>query len=305
MPGSIGFHHVDVFTPRPYSGNSLAVFPDAAGLTGSQMDRITKELRHFESIFLERDGSERGCRARVFDLNEELDFAGHPVIGAAAVLHALHCPEETEGWTIHLKARTVTVETRRRGPGHYEAVLDQGAAEFLATPPREMAEEIASWFSLSTADLDPELTSEVVSTGLRYLVLPVRSEALAKARISRTDLDAKLGGLGAQFAYLLDARTLEARHWNNDGIVEDVATGSGAGCAAAYLRCHGLIPDGEAATLRQGRFTGRPSEIILRAHGAGTDIRSVEVGGDVALVGEGRLDVLPECSQTIQRKGDA
>jgi predicted PhzF superfamily epimerase YddE/YHI9 len=86
---------------------------------------------------------------------------------------------------------------------------------------------------------------------LRYLVLPVRSEALARARIARTDLDARLANLGAQFAYLLDARTLEARHWNNDGIVEDVATGSGAGCAAAYLRRHGLIPDGEAATLRQ------------------------------------------------------
>ena len=294
MPGPIGFHHVDVFTPHPYSGNSLAVFPDAAGLTGAQMDRITKELRHFESIFLEWDGSGRACRARVFDLNEELDFAGHPVIGAASVLHALHGSEETERWTIHLAARTVTVETRRRGPGHYTAVLDQGAAEFLSTPPREMADEIASWFSLSTADLDPELASEVVSTGLRYLVLPVRSEALASARIARTDLDAKLASLGAQFAYLLDARTHEARHWNNDGIVEDVATGSGAGCAAAYLRRHGLIPDGEAATLRQGRFTGRPSEILLRAHGAGTDIRSVEVGGDVALVGEGRLDVLPE-----------
>jgi PhzF family phenazine biosynthesis protein len=76
MPLPIGFHHVDVFTPRPYSGNSLAVFPDAAGLTGSQMERITKELRHFESIFLERDG-ERACRAWVFDLNEELGAHRH------------------------------------------------------------------------------------------------------------------------------------------------------------------------------------------------------------------------------------
>ncbi len=288
----IGFHHVDVFTPCPYSGNSLAVFPEAAGLTGFQMDRITKELRHFESIFLERE-SERAYRARVFDLIEELDFAGHPVIGAASVLHALHGSAETERWTIRLNARTVTVETRRRAPGLFAAVLDQGAAEFLSTPDRGMAGEIASWFSLSAADLDPELASEVVSTGLRYLVLPVGSDALGRAHIAVKDLDAKLEGLGAQFAYLLDARALEARHWNNDGVVEDVATGSGAGCAAAYLRRHGLIPDGEAVTLRQGRFTGRPSEITLRAHGTGHRIRAIEVGGDVVLVGEGRLDVLP------------
>jgi len=294
MTALVGFHHVDVFTPCPYSGNSLAVFPDAAGLTGFQMERITKELRHFESIFLEQEGGERAYRARVFDLIEELDFAGHPVIGAACVLHDLRGVGQTERWTIHLKARTVTVETRRRGPRVYAAVLDQGAPEFLSTPAHEMANEIASWFSLSVDDLDPELVPEVVSTGLRYLVLPVRSEALARARIARRDLEVELAKLGAQFAYLLDARTLEGRHWNNDGLVEDVATGSGAGCAAAYLRRYGLIADGEAATLRQGRFTGRPSEIILKAHGTGTEIRSVEVGGDVALVGEGRLDVLPE-----------
>jgi predicted PhzF superfamily epimerase YddE/YHI9 len=53
-PGlSASYHHVDVFAPRAYTGNSLAVFSESAGLTTLQMDRITKELRHFESIFLE------------------------------------------------------------------------------------------------------------------------------------------------------------------------------------------------------------------------------------------------------------
>ncbi|HEV7505818.1 MAG TPA: PhzF family phenazine biosynthesis protein [Thermoanaerobaculia bacterium] len=78
MPGPIGFHHVDVFTSRPYSGNSLAVFPDAAGLTGIQMERITKELRHFESIFLERDGGERACRAPGFRPERGARFRGPP-----------------------------------------------------------------------------------------------------------------------------------------------------------------------------------------------------------------------------------
>ncbi|MFF4395622.1 PhzF family phenazine biosynthesis protein [Streptomyces sp. NPDC001480] len=40
--------HVDVFSSQPYSGNSLAVFPDSAGLSGQQMTRITREMRHFE-----------------------------------------------------------------------------------------------------------------------------------------------------------------------------------------------------------------------------------------------------------------
>ncbi|MFI5689105.1 PhzF family phenazine biosynthesis protein [Streptomyces sp. NPDC051636] len=285
------YFHVDVFSVLPYSGNSLAVFPDAAGLTGVQMERITQELRHFESIFLTRGGARDDTwQARVFDLVEELDFAGHPVIGAACVLHALHGTDDNETWTLRLKARTVEVTTQRRGPGRYASVLDQGPASFLGRPDTQ---NVASWFSLDTDDLDPDLPAEVVSTGLRYLVLPVRSGALERARIA-LDLDAPLAGLGAQFAYLLDATALEGRHWNNDGIVEDVATGSGAGCAAAYLRRHHRIGDGETAVLRQGRFTGRPSEMTISADGQGEDIRSVKVGGEVAFVAEGRLQELPQ-----------
>ncbi|WP_340385681.1 PhzF family phenazine biosynthesis protein [Streptomyces sp. SS7] len=100
-------------------------------LSGAQMVRITQEMRHFESVFLapERTGV-RSWRARVFDLAEELDFAGHPLIGAACVLHALHGAEDTETWCLKLTARTVDVTTRRRAAGRYTAVLDQSPATF-------------------------------------------------------------------------------------------------------------------------------------------------------------------------------
>ncbi|MGH8212711.1 MAG: PhzF family phenazine biosynthesis protein [Rhodanobacteraceae bacterium] len=286
--------HVDVFSPRPYSGNSLAVFLDATGLDGGQMAAVTKELRHFESIFLESSGEDAGTySARVFDLNEELDFAGHPLIGAACALHDSQQAADRECWTLRLKARTVTVETERRDAGRYFAVLDQGPAEFLGAPELSRLAELAAWFSLSASDLDPNLPPEIVSTGLRYLVLPVRVDALAHARIARPDLDRKLGEIGAQFAYLLNAEQLEGRHWNNDGVIEDVATGSGAGCAAAYLRRHARIGDGESVTLEQGRFVGRPSEITMRAHGTGGRVHSVEIGGQVSIVGEGQLFEMP------------
>jgi trans-2,3-dihydro-3-hydroxyanthranilate isomerase len=289
----VQYHHVDVFAQRPYRGNSLVVFPDSRGLTGAQMDQITKELRHFESIFLETGPGDRTYRARVFDLIEELDFAGHPVIGAAAVVHALAGTGGTERWTIQLKARTVTIETEQRGASLYAAALDQGPAQFLGGPGAAMRDEIAAWFSLTADDLDPLLAPEVVSTGLRYLVVPVRGRGLPAARIACADLEIRLANLGAQYAYLVDAESFEGRHWTNDGLVEDVATGSGAGCVAAYLRRHERIPDGDSAILRQGRFVGRPSEITLRARGRDTDVRVV-VGGTVVLVGEGQLNALPE-----------
>ncbi|MGW1965151.1 PhzF family phenazine biosynthesis protein [Streptomyces sp. NPDC001935] len=284
------YFHVDVFSGTPFSGNSLTVFPDAADLSGSQMQRITEEMRHFESIFLEqRDGRDDAWRARVFDLAEELDFAGHPVIGAASVLHAMAGGDGSRTWSLELKARTVEVVTEHRGPGRYASVLDQGAPQFLGRPEPD---GVASWFSLDEADLHPELRPEIVSTGLRYLIVPVRPGALARARIA-SDIGRPLAELGAQFAYLLDADDLEGRHWNNDGVVEDVATGSAAGCVAAYLRRHGRLEDGEPRTLRQGQYCGRPSEMTVSAHGGPEHITSVRVGGEVAVVARGRLEGLP------------
>jgi predicted PhzF superfamily epimerase YddE/YHI9 len=75
-----------------------------------------------------------------------------------------------------------------------------------------------------------------------------------------------------------------------------VATGSAAGCVAAYLCRHDRLGDGEAAILRQGRFLGRASEMTIRAHGVGTAISSVEVGGDVVLIGTGTLLRLPDAT---------
>lgn len=289
----MNYLHVDVFSAAPYGGNSLAVFPDARGLTAGQMAAITKELRHFESIFLFPGGEAGRFAARVFDLEGELDFAGHPVIGAAGVLHSLETEEETAGWTLELPARTVTVQTARTGPGAYEAVLDQGAPEFLGAPDAAMGGEIASWFGLAADDLDAGLRPEVVSTGLRYLVVPVRGGALERASVAVRHLEGKLAGLGAEFAYLLDADGMEGRHWNNDGLIEDVATGSGAGCVAAYLHRHGRLAAGELVGLAQGRFLGRPSRISLRVRAQDGRPVAVEVGGGVALVGFGRLERLP------------
>ncbi|MET7746457.1 PhzF family phenazine biosynthesis protein [Streptomyces sp. NPDC005385] len=285
------YFHVDVFSGTPFSGNSLAVFPGAAGLSGSQMQRITEEMRHFESIFLqEMNGGGTAWRARVFDLSEELDFAGHPVIGAASVLHAMAGGDASRTWLLELKARTVEVVTERRGRGRYASVLDQGPPQFLGRP---VLDDVASWFSLEEEDLHGELQPEVVSTGLDYLIVPVRTGVLERARIA-SDIAGRLAKVGAQFAYLLDADVLEGRHWNNDGVIEDVATGSAAGCVAAYLRRHARLDDGNQQVLRQGRFCGRPSEMTISAHGSPQDITSVRVGGEVAVVAHGRLEGLPQ-----------
>jgi trans-2,3-dihydro-3-hydroxyanthranilate isomerase len=290
---AVQFQLVDVFTSTPYRGNSLSVFPDAGGLSANQMAQITAELRQFESIFLNPAGRQYHWQASIFDLFEELDFAGHPVIGAACVLHHQHGGDKVHGrWTLELASGALTVQTERRGPGAFHAVLPHMDAHFLGEPSPISRAQVASWFSLLIGDLDTRLPLEVVSTGLRYLIVPVRKGALGRARITHRELDVVLAELGAEYAYLLDAEAGEGRHWNNDGVVEDAATGSAAGCVAAYLHRHGLLGNDQDTELRQGRFTNRPSLISISARSADGGV-SVRVGGEVVLVGSGRLDALP------------
>jgi len=289
----VQFELVDVFTSRPYRGNSLTVFPDAAGLSTTQMAQITGELRQFESVFLNQDGPQHYWRARIFDLFEELDFAGHPVIGAAAVIHHLHGGDNVhQSWTLELASGALTVETERRGPDAFHAVQLDMPANFLGEPSGIGRAQVASWFSLLIDDLDTRLPLEVVTTGLRYLIVPVHNDALGRARVSHRELEVALAEIGADYAYLLDAEGGEGRHWNNDGVVEDAATGSAAGCVAAYLLRHGRLGDGRDAELHQGRFVNRPCRISITARTADAGIR-VSVGGEVVLVGSGRLSVLP------------
>lgn len=290
---AVQFELVDVFTSTPYRGNSLSVFPDGGGLSTTQMAQITGELRQFESIFLNPAGRQYHWQARIFDLLEELDFAGHPVIGAACVLHDQHGGDKVDGsWTLELASGALTVETERRGPGAFYAVLPDVHSHFIGEPVGISRTQVASWFSLLISDLDTRLPLEVVSTGLRYLIVPLRQGALGHARISHRELDAALAEVGADYAYLLDTEAGEGRHWNNDGVVEDAATGSAAGCVAAYLHRHGQLGDDQDAELRQGRFINRPSRISISARSADGGIR-VRVGGEVVLVGSGRLGVLP------------
>src|SRR5258708_8126653 len=55
-------------------------------------------------------------RARVFGLHEELDFAGHPLLGAASVLHALHGAPGTQTWSFELnQKRSRSRRSKRRG----------------------------------------------------------------------------------------------------------------------------------------------------------------------------------------------
>jgi len=168
-----------------------------------------------------------------------------------------------------------------------EEVIFQGST---ARRPVNIA-EVSLHFSNDEGVL-PVAFREVVIT--RRLSRSGESEYLLNRSPCRLrDITDLLHGFGAEFAVLFDDSAVEVRHWNNDGIIEDVATGSAAGTIGAYRLRHGLARGGESFTLNQGRFTGRPSVLRVRPHGSPDHVEAVSVGGDVAFVGHGVIEGVP------------
>jgi trans-2,3-dihydro-3-hydroxyanthranilate isomerase len=284
---ALDYRHVDVFAERPFAGNGLVVVFGGIALSADQLLSVTGEMRQFESIFLDIDADRVVITARIFTAEEELPFAGHPVIGAAAAVHERVAGVGAErSWVFRIAGREVEV-TSRRTANYYAAEMNQGRAAFSAPVTGSTATSFLGALNLDRSDLRP-LPMQVVSTGLAYLIVPVASDGLANARIVADDFEARLATIGAKFAYIFDPESREGRTWDNSGAVEDIATGSAAGPAVAYLLEHRLAEPNEEILLHQGRFVDRAStmSVTVRANG------QLWVGGPVAPVASGRLDAI-------------
>jgi len=78
------FSLVDVFGIEDFSGNPVAVVHDATALSTDQMQRITRWLNLSETTFLlPPTNPEADYRVRIFTLDREMPFAGHPTLGTA------------------------------------------------------------------------------------------------------------------------------------------------------------------------------------------------------------------------------
>lgn len=287
-PNALDYRHVDVFTDRPYAGNGLVVVFGGIERSADRLLSVAEEMRQFESIFLDIHPDRGVITARIFTVEEELPFAGHPVIGAATAAHErIAAREDERSWVFRIAGREVEVVSRRTAD-YFAAEMNQGRATLSAPVADSKATSLLGALNLDSSGLAP-LPMQVASTGLPYLIVPVASGGLADARIVADDLEARLAAIGAKFVYVFDPEGREGRTWDNAGAVEDVATGSAAGPAAAYLLEHELADPNEEIVLSQGRFVNRASTISVAVRADG----QLWVGGPVAPVASGSLDAIP------------
>jgi trans-2,3-dihydro-3-hydroxyanthranilate isomerase len=286
----LNYCHVDVFSSKPLSGNGVTVFRLREPLPTAVMQELTREMRQFESIFVLKEAKSQMVRAWVFTMEEELDFAGHPVLGAATALH-----EETMAgvrevsWTFQLNKKSFPVQTVRQD-SHYRAEMDQGVCDFGATLSPQESIPLLEALNLGRDHLLDSLPLQIASTGLPYLLVPVNRD-LSVARIVKPEFEKQLARFGAKFVYVFDVNHKEGRTWDNDGRVEDIATGSAAGPAGAYLVAQGLVSSAQTIEISQGRFVGRPSVLFVVAQKDDQGRINVKVAGDASLFARGQLEI--------------
>lgn len=288
----LAFVQFDVFSSTRFEGNQLAVFLDGRGLNDQQMQSIAREMNLSETTFiLPRDPAterERGSRVRIFTVAEELPFAGHPTLGTA---FALRGNSRAQQITLDLNVGPVPVRFEDADGTPPFGEMRQVDPKFMAQHDRGA---VARATGLAVDDFDPGLPIETVSTGVPFTVVPLRSLARIRTLSFNSSLAAEyLAKSDGKFFYFVCRETvdpnarLHARMIFYNG--EDPATGSAAGCTAAWMVAHGVAQPDERVLIEQGIEMHRPSKIFVRAAKEDNRVVNVRVGGNAVEVLRGEM----------------
>ncbi len=286
------FVHLDVFTSRPLEGNQLAVFTDARGLSDHEMQKLAREMNLAETTFiLPRDeATERaaGHKVRIFTVNEELPFAGHPTLGTSWYLQQQSGQNEI---VLDLKVGKIPVHFEQRD-GLLFGEMRQAEPQFGRTHAHDV---IAGALGIPLSELDEDLPIQTVSTGMPFTIVPFRSLArLQQLSIGWNQMAPYLATIGNPAFFYFVCRetvnagaTLHARMIFYNG--EDPATGSAAGCCTAWAVRYGVLEPETQGLIEQGLETRRPSFIYIRAAKSDDRITNIRVGGNVVHVIDGEV----------------
>lgn len=269
----------DVFTDTVFAGNQLAVFFDADKIADGQLQRIAREMNLSETVFVypERD---HDVPIRIFTTVTELPFAGHPILGTAAIV--AHQRGGVVTVTLGTGRGPISVEITVKGERHYLCWMTQPTP---SVRPFEHAEAALRALGVGRSQLPVELYDNGVPHVYVALdsvdaVLAATPNVAALAAIPGLERLNFFAGVGADYTTRMFSP--------HDMVPEDPATGSAAGPLALHLTRHGRIALGEQITISQGEVVGRPSRLFASVTPDGGGVR-IRVGGEVRIVGRGEL----------------
>lgn len=299
---SINYYIVDVFASHKYEGNQLAVFLDLENqLSEKQMQQMAREINFAETTFIKENKANQRFVVRIFTPEHEVPFAGHPSLGTSYVVAKFVLPAVPEKLTLELTHSDIAISIEKPDTID-ESILfmRQAQPEFRETFTHV---DVSEGLQLNLANLDTALPIQEISTGLPYILIPLKNRA-AMDNLS-LDLTAFKNFLLARNKYRTNSATGHStslffftnqthepvNQYNtrmllieNNRLSEDAATGSANGCFLAYLLKH--VTEKINATVEQGFQMGRKSYLYLNGEVANGQYQ-LNVGGRSQLISEG------------------
>lgn len=269
---------VDAFTTQRFCGNQagVALLGDGAFPTEEFMCQLAGELKHSETVFVQRLGNQ-SYHMRYFTPAGEVDLCGHATVAAFTVLYQKgelatpQCELTTKAGVL-----SVTVEEGW-------VWMDMATPEILRTFTPEESQTMYEAYGLTLKDGIDGLPPQLVSTGLADILLPVadkqRLAAAVQQRQAVVDLSNQYDAVGFHLFSLEEDCTARCRNFAPKyDIDEESATGTANGALTYYLSYWGQVPhDGECLFI-QGESMGKPSQIKSRMVQGVSGVQ-VQIGG--------------------------
>jgi trans-2,3-dihydro-3-hydroxyanthranilate isomerase len=292
---------MDVFTTKRLEGNQLAVFTDARGLSDEEMQGLARETNLQETTFIfprvQEVEAKEGVKVRIFVPDEEIPFGGHPTLGTAMVLRNQRVASSSalggkSEIVLDLKVGTVPVTFREDGKKPTFGEMRQVDPVFGGTHDRAA---VAAVLDLKPDDIDDKCPIQTISTGLPFAIVPIRRLKILQSL--RPNLSKVYEYLDRQnpkcdFYYICREtgdQEIGLRARSIYTIGEDPATGSAAGCTAAWMLLHGITQSDQTIHIEQGVEIKRPSHMFVRATKEADRVTNVRVGGHAVQVMRGEV----------------
>ncbi|NJL90203.1 MAG: PhzF family phenazine biosynthesis protein [Coleofasciculaceae cyanobacterium SM2_1_6] len=292
---SLPFYIVDVFAISKYTGNQLAVCTDAQALSTGEMQTIAREINFSETTFiLPQQPGIHGYPVRIFTPKKELPFAGHPTIGTAFILQQKIIQQLVSRVNLNLPIGQIPVDISYQEDSIDLLWMSQRPPTFheFFNP-----EEVAAMLNISVDDLDDRFPIQSVSTGIAFIIVPLKNQqSLQACLVDVQKCEELTKNTEAKCVLVFCPETHDPE---NDlcvrvfahalGVVEDPATGSANGCLAAYLIQYDYFAQPSIdLKVEQGYEIDRPSLLLLKAL-RDQEVIQVFVGGKVIMVAQGEF----------------
>lgn len=289
------FYILDVFAEEKYAGNQLAVVRVKKKLSDSEMQKIAREINFSETTFILSDRPEKGgYNVRIFTPQQEIPFAGHPTLGTAYIIQKEIIKKPIKDVILNLKVGQIPVALSYRGGKISRLTMKQMEPTFGR---RFDIQKIAEVLSLNESEIDERFPIEEVSTGLPFIVVPLKTlDTVKRALVEKERYFALIKDIDAKAILIFCPETYKKENHLNVrmfahyyGISEDPATGSANGCLAGYLVKYRYFNKEQInVRIEQGYEIGRPSLLFLNAKKIVEGIE-VYVGGKVIEIARGVL----------------